>query len=84
MWTQMNLPVAQAMRGYWIDFVTTGNPNGGGRVVWPPAADSDEAQWIGFGEEVDQRGGLMSDKMEFIDELWKKRTESLRSPSDHP
>lgn len=84
MWTQMNLSVAQAMRGYWIDFVKTGNPNGGGRVVWPPAADSDEPQWIVFEEEVDQRGGLMSKKMEFIDGLWKERTESLRSPSDHP
>ena len=67
MWTQMDLPIAQAMRGYWIDFVKTGNPNGGERVAWPPAAGSDEPQWIVFGEKVDQRRGLMSEKMEFID-----------------
>ena len=84
MWTQMNLPVAQAMRGYWIDFVKTGNPNGGGRVFWPPAADSDEPQWIVFGEGVDQRGGLMSEKMAFIDGLWKQRTESFRPPRNEP
>lgn len=84
MWTQMDLPVAQAMRGYWIDFVKTGNPNGGGRAVWPPAAGFDEPQWIVFGEEVDQRGGLMSEKMQFIDELWQKRTEPLRFSSNNP
>ena len=84
MWTQMNLPVAQAMRRYWIDFVKTGNPNGGGRVFWPPAADSDEPQWIVFGEGVDQRGGLMSEKMAFIDGLWKQRTESFRPPPNEP
>ncbi len=84
MWTQMDLPIAQAMRGYWIDFVKTGNPNGGGRVFWPPAAGSDEPQWIVFGEQVDQRGGLMAEKMEFVDGLWQKRTESLRSPSNKP
>ena len=84
MWTQMDLPIAQAMRGYWIDFVKTGNPNGGGRVAWPSAAGSDEPQWIVFGEEVDQRRGLMSEKMEFIDGLWQKRTEPLRPPPDAP
>ena len=84
MWTQMDLPVAQAMRGYWIDFVKTGDPNGGGRVAWPPAAGSDEPRWIVFGDEVDQRGGLMPEKMGFIDGLWQERTEPLRSPSTAP
>jgi para-nitrobenzyl esterase len=24
------------MSGYWVQFVKTGNPNGGGRPNWPP------------------------------------------------
>jgi para-nitrobenzyl esterase len=33
--TAADFAMARTMSGYWVDFVKTGNPNGGGRVAWP-------------------------------------------------
>jgi para-nitrobenzyl esterase len=33
--TDEDKAMAQMMSGYWVDFVKTGNPNGGGRPAWP-------------------------------------------------
>jgi para-nitrobenzyl esterase len=33
--SEADLAMARTMSGYWIDFVKAGDPNGGGRPVWP-------------------------------------------------
>ncbi len=33
--TDADLSMARTMSGYWVDFVKTGDPNGGGRPAWP-------------------------------------------------
>jgi para-nitrobenzyl esterase len=30
------VPLSQAIQGYWASMASTGNPNGGGRFTWPP------------------------------------------------
>jgi para-nitrobenzyl esterase len=34
--TTTDLAMAKTVSGYWIDFIKTGNPNGGGRPEWKP------------------------------------------------
>src|SRR5439155_26758530 len=34
-WTQTDRDIADKMSGYWVNFVSTGNPNGKGLPQWP-------------------------------------------------
>ena len=80
MWTKFNLPIAEAMRAYWINFVKTGNPNGEGLTPWPQAAESDSTRWIAFGDAVVQKDDIHAEKMAFIDNLWRARVAPLLAP----
>lgn len=33
--TKADLDMCRTMSGYWVDFIKTGDPNGGGRTKWP-------------------------------------------------
>ena len=80
MWTKFNLPIAAAMRNYWINFVKTGNPNGKGLEPWPAATESESTPWIVFGDEVMQKDDIHAEKMAFIDKLWRARVAPLLTP----
>ena len=40
-WTAADHRVSDIMQGYWVNFIKTGNPNGGDLPAWPPAASKD-------------------------------------------
>ena len=40
-WTKADRRVAQERSSYWVNFATTGNPNGRGRPQWPAFANAD-------------------------------------------
>jgi para-nitrobenzyl esterase len=47
--TTRDQAIADAMNGYWIDFATTGDPNGGGRPRWASLSDDADAM-LEFGD----------------------------------
>ncbi|MGB0620057.1 MAG: carboxylesterase/lipase family protein [Myxococcota bacterium] len=77
MWGQPDLPIAETMRNYWINFVKTGDPNGEGLVPWPTSIGSDSRRWLVFSDGVEQKDDLRASRMEFIDALWEERVGAM-------
>ena len=77
MWSKFDVPIAAAMRSYWLNFVKTANPNGEGLTKWPQANGPDTARWKVFTEDSVQKDDIHSEKMAFIDELWQARVAPL-------
>ncbi|KAJ5856200.1 carboxylesterase [Penicillium soppii] len=48
-WTKTDYAVAQKMNSYWVNFIKTGNPNGGGLAQWYPANVTQTVQHVGNG-----------------------------------
>lgn len=47
-WTDYDYEVVEPqMNGYWVNFIKTGNPNGGNLTEWAPSSDAYEAMWLG-------------------------------------
>jgi para-nitrobenzyl esterase len=53
------------VRGYWVSFAKTGDPNGGGRPDWPEyKADSDLA--MDLGENIQPRSELYKETLDYL------------------
>ena len=50
-WTAEDYEIAASMNGYWVNFIKTGNPNGGNLTQWPAATsvESKTVQHVGDG-----------------------------------
>ena len=56
--------LAGTMSDYWVNFATTGDPNGGGLPTWPKYGKADEP-YLEFGDRVELRHGLFPEKLDF-------------------
>jgi len=45
--TDEDRKIADMMSSYWVNFITTGNPNGIGLKLWPPAGEKPEVMEVG-------------------------------------
>ncbi|PYH98104.1 alpha/beta-hydrolase [Aspergillus ellipticus CBS 707.79] len=48
-WTEEDYVIAARMNGYWVNFIKTGNPNGGNLTEWPATDSSPLVQHVGNG-----------------------------------
>jgi len=65
--TDEDLAWGDTVRGYWISFAKTGNPNGGGRPEWPEyQAESD--LMLDLGNEITARPGMNKEILDFLEE----------------
>ena len=39
--------IAEMMSSYWVNFISTGDPNGKGLKIWPEAGDKPEVMEVG-------------------------------------
>lgn len=51
-WEAIDYEIATKMNSYWVNFVKTGNPNGGDLTKWDVVSDSQVVQELGDGWDV--------------------------------
>jgi len=62
----------KTMRGYWLNFIKTGDPNGGTEPLWPKSTP-DQPHWMVFGETVAVRDDVLADKMALLRKIHSAR-----------
>ena len=64
--TPADFAFSDMIRGYWVSFAKTGDPNGGGRPHWPVyEPDSDET--LVLGPTTAPRANLDTEKLDYLD-----------------
>ncbi|MCJ1441104.1 MAG: hypothetical protein MMC23_001590 [Stictis urceolatum] len=66
-WTSTDYNIAEIMSSYWVNFIGTGDPNGGNLTRWEPSSQSDKAT-MHLGNEY----GSMSIASESVIALFKE------------
>jgi para-nitrobenzyl esterase len=64
--------LADVMSNYWVNFATTGDPNGKGLPKWTPY-DSSAEPYMDFGDTVESRNHLLKPQLDFLERLQQKR-----------
>jgi para-nitrobenzyl esterase len=79
MWTDVDKQLADTMSSYWVNFATTGNPNGKGLPEWP-VYNAKKAQSIVLGDTVMVGPAIDPAMLSFYDSYYSKLRSGL-SPS---
>lgn len=62
----------KAMRGYWLNFIKTGDPNGAAEPVWPKSTP-DQPHWMVFGETVAVKDDVLANKLALLKKIYSAR-----------
>ena len=65
-WNGDDQKLADAMSAYWVQFATTGNPNGGDLPKWP-AYEAKEDALLELGDQIETVSHLHSSEIAFLD-----------------
>ena len=69
---EADFKLAGMMSDYWVNFATTGDPNGKGLPKWGPYDRETEA-YMDFGDAVQLRNRLLKEQLDFIERFQKQR-----------
>lgn len=64
--------LAELMMGYWVNFATTGNPNGQGLPEWK-AYEPKTEPYLEFATPVRLRNHLLKGQLDFLEQMQKRR-----------
>lgn len=64
--------LAEMMSSYWVNFATTGDPNGKGLPKWT-AYDQDKEPYLDFGDPVELRQHLLKAQIDFQEKYMQRR-----------
>ena len=70
--TETDFKLAELMSNYWVNFATTGDPNGKGLPKWTPYDQSAEP-YLDFGDAIQLRNHLLKEQLDFIEQFQKRR-----------
>ncbi|HEY3139091.1 MAG TPA: carboxylesterase/lipase family protein [Blastocatellia bacterium] len=70
--TDIDWKLSDVMQSYWVNFATTGDPNGKGLPRWIAYDLKDEA-YMEFGDVVQVRNHLLKEQLDFIEQVQKRR-----------
>jgi para-nitrobenzyl esterase len=68
----VDFKLADMMNSYWVNFATTGDPNGKGLPNWP-AYDRENEPYMDFGDTVQSRNHLLKAQIDFQDLIQNHR-----------
>jgi len=68
-WEPIDKELSELMSDYWVNFITTGNPNGEGLAEWP----AQESKMMRFSETLKADTILDEDIMSFYEAAWKQK-----------
>jgi para-nitrobenzyl esterase len=70
-WEETDRKLSDMMSSYWVNFATTGDPNGKGLPKWP-AYDTAADEHMEFGDTVAVRRNLNRAALDFLDSFFAK------------
>ncbi len=65
-WTDTDRQLSEAMSSYWVNFATSGDPNGKGVVAWPKYTANDDASLI-LGDKIEVKKEVNKLGLDFLD-----------------
>jgi para-nitrobenzyl esterase len=71
---EVDYKLAEMMSNYWVNFATTGDPNGKGLPKWTPYTSDAEA-YLEFGDAVQARNHLLKEQLDFHERLQQRRAQ---------
>jgi para-nitrobenzyl esterase len=71
-WTDADRKLADLMSNYWVNFATTGDPNGKGLLKWPSYKAKDDLL-MHFGDTQEVMAIPHKDALDFLDANFEKR-----------
>jgi para-nitrobenzyl esterase len=69
---EADFKLAEMMSNYWVNFATTGDPNGKELPKWA-AYDRETEAYLDFGDNVQLRNHLLKTQLDFIERSQKQR-----------
>src|SRR5262245_25131572 len=69
---EADFKLAEMMSNYWVNFATTGDPNGKDLPKWAPYNRETE-DYLDFGDTVQLRNHLLKAQLDFVEEFQKRR-----------
>jgi len=74
-WEETDHKLSDLMASYWVNFATTGDPNGKGLPAWP-AFDTKSDRLMGFGDKVEVTPIPHKPALDFLDAYFEKQRKS--------
>ena len=69
-WEETDKKLSDAMTSYWVNFATSGNPNGGSLTKWPAYHAKDD-QVLEFGDQIAVRSEINKAGLDFFDAYYQ-------------
>jgi para-nitrobenzyl esterase len=73
--SDIDFALSDRMSSYWVNFATTGDPNGNGLPQWPPYEQSSEP-YLELGDSVQTKNHLLKAQLDFLEQLQQRRQTS--------
>ena len=70
-WEEADRKLAEVMSSYWVNFATTGDPNGKGLPKWPAYQEKTDLA-MGLGDKVEAQPLPNREALDFLDGYLKK------------
>jgi para-nitrobenzyl esterase len=64
----VDFKLSEMMTSYWVNFATTGDPNGTGLPKWTPY-DLGAEPYLEFGDTIQLRNHLLKEPLDFLEEF---------------
>ena len=74
-WTDLDRQLADTISSYWVNFATTGDPNGKGLPQWPAYSEKRNDRPMVLGDKVELGPEPNQSQLAFYEALYEKATD---------